>query len=199
MDIVVTELGGEITVRTPYLKGWPDRAKQLGGRWDGKAWRFDSRDKSRVEELLGEFFGWVTEPSGETVTIRIPLESANCEYEQDLHVAGRLIARRPSRDSRVQLGTGVVVVEGRFSGMGGSHKNPALGDVDDVVVELRDFPVEAIQRIEVPHQVVTENTTQLTELRAERDRLQARIAELDAAITAIEAATASPEENTSEG
>lgn len=198
MDIVVTELGNEVSVRTPYVKGWPDRAKQLGGRWDGKAWRFDSRDKSRVEELLGEFFGWVTEPSGETVTIRIPLAEAKCEYEQELHVAGRLVARRPSRDSRVQLGTGVVVVEGRFSGMGGSHKNPALGDVDDVVVELRDFPVEAIQRIEVPHQVVTEKTEQLVELRAERARLQARIAELDAAIAALEAAAA-PEENTSEG
>ena len=198
MDIVVTELRNEVSVRTPYVKGWPDRAKQLGGRWDGKAWRFDSRDKSRVEELLGEFFGWVTEPSGETVTIRIPLAEAKCEYEQELHVAGRLVARRPSRDSRVQLGTGVVVVEGRFSGMGGSHKNPALGDVDDVVVELRDFPVEAIQRIEVPHQVVTEKTEQLVELRAERARLQARIAELDAAIAALEAAAA-PEENTSEG
>lgn len=187
-EIVVTELGGEITVRTPYLKGWPDRAKQLGGRWDGKAWRFDSRDKPRVEELLSKFFGWVAEPSGETVTIRIPLAEAKCEYEQELHVAGRLVARRPSRDSRVQLGTGVVVVEGHFSGMGGSHKNPALGDVDDVVVELRDFPVEAIQRIEIPHQVMTEKTEQLVELRAERDRLQARIAELDAAITALEGA-----------
>lgn len=187
-EIVVTELGGEITVRTPYLKGWPDRAKQLGGRWDGKAWRFDSRDKPRVEELLSKFFGWVAEPSGETVTIRIPLEGAKCEYEQDLHVAGRLVARRPSRDSRVQLGTGVVVVEGHFSGMGGSHKNPALGNVDDVVVELRDFPVEAIQRIEIPHQVMTEKTEQLVELRAERDRLQTRIAELNAAITALEGA-----------
>lgn len=189
-EIVVTELGGEITVRSPYVKGWPDRAKQLGGRWDSthKVWRFDSRDKPRVEELLGEFFGWVAEPSGETVTIRIPLAEAKCEYEQELHVAGRLVARRPSRDSRVQLGTGVVVVEGRFSTMGGSHKNPALGDVDDVVVELRDFPVEAIRRIEIPHQVMTENTAQLAELRAERDRLQARIAELDAAITALEGA-----------
>ena len=198
MDIVVTELGNEVSVRTPYVKGWPDRAKQLGGRWDGKAWRFDSRDKPRVEELLSKFFGWVAEPSGETVTIRIPLAEAKCEYEQDLHVAGRLVARRPSRDSRVQLGTGVVVVEGHFGGMGGSHKNPALGDVDDVVVELRDFPVEAIQRIEIPHQVMTEKTEQLVELRAERDRLQARIAELDAAIAALEAAAA-PEENTSEG
>ena len=198
MDIVVTELGNEVSVRTPYVKGWPDRAKQLGGRWDGKAWRFDSRDKPRVEELLSKFVGWVAGPSGETVTIRTPIAGAKCEYEQELHVAGRLIARRPSRDSRVQLGAGVVVVEGHFGGMGGSHKNPALGDVDDVVVELRDFPVEAIQRIEVPHQVVTEKTEQLAELRAERDRLQARIAELDAAIAALEAAAA-PEENTSEG
>lgn len=189
-EIVVAELGSEISVRTPYVKGWPERARQLGGRWDPtrKVWRFDLRDKPRVEELLGEFFGWVAEASGETVTIRIPLAEAECEHEQDLHVAGRLVARRPSRDSRVQLGTGVVVVEGRFSTMGGSHKNPALGDVDDLVVELRDFPVEAITRIEVPHQVVTENTAQLAKLRAERDRLQARITELDAAITALEGA-----------
>lgn len=38
------------------------------------------------------------------------------------------------------------------------------------------------------HQVMTENTAQLAELRAERDRLQARITELNAAITALEGA-----------
>lgn len=62
----------------------------------------------------------------------------------------------------------------------GSMKHPRIfdGPEGDVTLEVRDYPVSALQLVDLPYEVVDGDP--MTELREERDRLIARIAEIDA-------------------
>lgn len=138
---------GKLAVTAPYNKDFVAGARNLRGRWDGsvKAWTFDPRDSKRVENLLHKVFGYVTNPSGEVATVRVSLNHDNAS-EKTVSFAGREVCWRRYRDAEVQLAPNVVVVEGSFWGRGGSTKYPAVIDDDtEVVLEVRDVPIEALE------------------------------------------------------
>ncbi len=151
--VEVVELPDAVRVRCPYTPFWPQRARRLGGRWDGasKEWVFDPRDRSRVREALIEEYGWDGTYPVEVMDLRLTLrtedgkDGIHCN-ETDLWFCGRPVARRTTLYSRVRLGPGVVIVEGGFPPSGGSRKHPALEPEPGTVVELRDVPVEGYER-----------------------------------------------------
>lgn len=101
-------------------------------------------------------FGYHPDPSGETCTVRITLRAWD-GGESVLRFAGRQIAQRRERDWKVRLADGVTVVEGEFEKKGGSRRNPEIGHVDGVVLEIRDLPVELLNAdIELSYEVVTD-------------------------------------------
>lgn len=186
---VYTNEGGRLAVITPYNEDFIAGARRLRGRWDGgtKAWTFDPRDSERVENLLHKVFGYVTNPSGEVATVRVSLNHDNAG-EKTVSFAGREVCWRRYRDADVQLASNVVVVEGSFWGRGGSMKYPAVIDDDtEVVLEVRDVPVEALEvekgikweKVETAGAPSVEQV-----LRAEREKLLTRLAEIDALLEA---------------
>lgn len=43
-------IGGHVVLISPCNEELPDRARQLGGKWDAseRRWKFDARDEARV-------------------------------------------------------------------------------------------------------------------------------------------------------
>lgn len=190
--ITVTELGGMISVTAPYDKAFVREARKVGGRWnrDAKAWRFDSRNRASVEAALGRCYGWA--PGGaQTGDFYVTLTSWNAG-EREVRIMGRAVARRWRRDADVTLGEGAAVVSGDFTGRGGSVSHPAIIDGGgDVTLVVHDLPtaVMANEQLVADYEIspVPPAEADLTALRAEREKLLRRVAEIDALLAAAEA------------
>lgn len=190
--VTVTTANGKVVVSSPFHREFPPRARAIGGDFarDGsKTWIFDTRDETRVRELLTEFFGTDGSPDADLVTVHVNL--AHHGRHQEIWFAGRKIAERRNRDEPVRLGEGVVIVESEFPSSGGSVAYPTLGAKGNAaaylqtmpVVEIRDLPRAAVEAEDVKYTIVAEAPAEVVDaakLRAEREQLLARLAEIDA-------------------
>lgn len=187
MDIMISDTDfGTISVHTPFNPDFVKGAKRLGGKWSGdtKAWLFDARDRGRVENLLATCYGYSAAASGEVATVRIVLNEDNAGGKE-VYFAGRSICSRRYRDTPVKTADNVVIIDGEFPASAGSMRNPAvISGGRTVTIEVRDVPVEALaaekelrwERVDVEAQARRDA------LVAERERLIARLAEIDAAL-----------------
>lgn len=179
------EGGRRVAAYTPYNESFVSQAKDLAGKWDATArtWVFDARDEERVRNLLRGIFGTDGNPetAGELVTVRVRLADHTVGRSR-AEFAGRKIAYRPGRDVPVRLTQGVVLIEGTLPLAGGSVRYPEINAGDDVIVEIRDLPRGALETEEADsYEIVPdERPVDLEALRAERTRLLARVADIDA-------------------
>lgn len=187
-DIRIDIEGGWAYLTAPYNPEANSGYRGLGGRWDSgrKAWRFEARDAGRVRELLRKYFGRDDQPV-RVVDVRVVLGEVADWREQEAWFAGRRIARRPHRDSAVQLGAGVIIHQGEFEESGGSVKYPDLGNLDGIILEVRDVPADHpdLQQDGVTVLTQGEESAALDDatraaLEAERAALKARLAEINA-------------------
>ncbi len=198
IDITITETSrGRIAVTTPYSADFVAAAKRLGGRWapKSKTWTFDPRDRARVEDILTQCFGWVSQPSGELATVRVVIDDGGGNVPE-VRFAGRPICWRRGRDEAVRLADNVVLVAGHFPGSGGSMRRPLVISAPsdaEVTLEIRDIPVEALAAETSSRwdslrweRVDAGGAAQRAALVAERKRLQSRLAEIDAILAAAD-------------
>lgn len=194
MTVTITNTGLWVTLAAPYTAELPSRARALGGRFNPttRTWVFDGQDTQRVRALAIDIYGTDgSDNDAPGVTVRVDLcrvgKGTRC-LERDLVLVGHRIAHRLGRDSNVRLGEGVVVVEGEFSRSGGSVKNPAVGDLSGIVVEVRDLPRMVAERMMVDYPAAVNlvnangDATGVDQvaLAAERERLLARLAQINA-------------------
>lgn len=186
-DIIISETDfGKIAVFSPFNHDFVKGAKRLGGKWSGdtKAWLFDVRDRDRVEDLLASCYGYSVAPSGELATVRIILDEDNAGGKE-VYFAGRSICSRRYRDVPVKTADNVVVIDGEFPASAGSVRYPAvIRGSRTVTIEVRDVPVEALAaEKELRFERIDADTqAQREALIAERERLIARLAEIDKAL-----------------
>ncbi|MEW6901093.1 hypothetical protein [Trueperella pyogenes] len=187
-DINVTETDKEITVNAPYMPEFPYGARNLSGKWDpnSKTWKFRASRREQLYALLEQCYGWQPNDTGETVTVRITLDSQNA-YTQRLQFAGRTIATRWGRDEQVRLADNAFIVDGHFPASAGSRNNPLVFNGDEeytVTLEIEDLPAGALNaENEIEYQIVDRKTSDLDALHAERTQLQQRLAEIEKLIT----------------
>jgi len=182
MIVTITTTDTQIAVVAPYNPEFVDAARRIAGKWHAadKSWRFDIRDEARVRELCQTIYG----SDGRTqdlVTVRVRFEKAAAVRCGPIAVAGRTIARAFGRDGGAKLGDGVILESGGFRS-GGSVKNWETQVVDGTAVLVRDFPRATAEQLGLD--IVDEAPViDRVALQAERDRLVARIAEIDALLT----------------
>lgn len=187
MDIMISDTDfGKIAVHAPFNPDFVKGAKRLGGKWNGdtKAWLFDVRDRGRVEDLLATCYGYSVAASGELATVRIVLDEDNAG-DKEVYFAGRSICSRRYRDVPVKTADNVVVIDGEFPASAGSMRYPAvIRGSRTVTIEVRDVPVEALAaEKELRFERIDADTqAQREALIAERERLIARLAEIDEAL-----------------
>lgn len=183
---IAATAGDKIAVTSPYDAGFVAGARALHGAFANGVWTFDGRDLDRIRALCMEVYGTTGETAAESdvVTVRVTLTEYPHGAERDFRLAGRRLAWRPGRDSRVLLGDGVVVIDGAFPSSGGSVKNPRLDNRDPVVLEVRDLPLTAAQKMiaERPTcvEIITDVSVVRTALLAERAQLISRLRAVDA-------------------
>jgi hypothetical protein len=184
MNVQITVNGSTVAVKSPYNSEFVTTAKRYGGKWKGGQWVFDARDEERVRALCQKVYG-TDGLSKDLCTIRAKFYISDAVCCGPIEISGRTIARAWGRDSGAKLGEGVVLLEGRFSS-GGSMKNweTTVGNAGAVVL-VRDFPRATAEKL------IAEGATWLSiepeapvidcaALEAERAKLVARIAEIDA-------------------
>lgn len=145
--IQITHDDGNLRVKSPYNPSFVKDARALGGRWNpsGGVWIFDSRTEDRVRELLKTTYG-TDQAEYRSVTVRLDAGiwwkadaiggSDNCYF------GGRKILARPSRNTRVILGDGVILTDGAFPRSGGSNRYPSIDIEDGTFVEVYDVPAD---------------------------------------------------------
>lgn len=180
--VTIETADGTTTVRSPYHPDWPGKAHALGGKFRQGVWVFDARDEDRIRALARSIYGTdgTPEPGG-TVSVRVEVSDARGDRggrPASLYVAGRLIATRFHRDEQPRLGDGVVLLAGGFTASAGSHNYIELGPRDGTVVEIRDVP--RAMAVEHGLEIVDNDEPDRDALLAERERLSARLAEIDA-------------------
>ena len=182
--------GEKIKLVSPYHPDLPGQAKAMGGKFNGekKCWYFDARDEARVRQLAIELFGTDGENNAETVTLRITFPQGYREHTDGVYVAGRCVARAWGRKTGAKLGEGVVLLKGNIDS-GGSMRNWYTYIHPGSVFEIRDVPKAAAEKAvqassEAMQVEIVDSQVDIEALKAERERLLARIAEIDAILAA---------------
>lgn len=191
--VTVTVTENKVVVQSPYDKAFVDRAHDLNGDFKraNRTWMFDRRDEQRVREALVDIYGTDGTNDTETtvVTVRMPVTEPRARDEQhEFRVAGRQLVWRPGRDDEVRYGAGVVLIAGGFESRGGSVRYPTLSPVGTPVIEVRDVPINAAQRMVdavAGAQIISDAQVQREALAAEREALVARLAEIDARLVEL--------------
>lgn len=190
--------GDKIHLNTPYHSDLPPKAKQLGGKWNERAWTFAARDLELVRALCREIWGADDTDDG-AETVRLCCVREKMAKQAGMTLCGVPLARAFGRDGGAKLEQDVVVIAGHGFGSGGSRANWYTTASVDTVFELRNLPrgtaakLRAWCRSDNPRTsfVVKEaNSSDAREtlrsaLQAERDRLTARLREIEAEMETV--------------
>mgnify|MGYP003617560847 FL=1 len=189
MSVETKISNGQMHVKSPFNSGFVAAAKRLSGRFSVGVWSFDERNAAAARKALVEAYGTDGESPADTVSVRITWDEECWEYCAPIEFAGRTVARAFGRDSGAKTGDGVVIEAGGFTS-GGSVKNWKTVIKAGTVVLMHDVPrasaeafaeADDLARVEI---VKPEGTAAVDReaLIAERARLAARIADIDAAL-----------------
>lgn len=189
--VTITTSGDKIHITTPYNAMFTERAKHLGGRWNGTAWVFNAGTEPTVREFVLGCFG-TDQPDYTSVTVRI---DANKAWRQDptggesaLYFAGRKVLDRRQRDAAIRLDDGVAVISGTLPISGGSMRYPslALTAKDAVILEIYDVPVRHADLSNDYVEAIRPSTISRESLETERDAVTAQLTALTARLAEID-------------
>lgn len=183
----------KVYLYSDYTPELPSKAKMIGGRWNSaeKAWVFSLRDLDLVKKLSNEVYGWDDDPLHD-IRLRIgdaqgldtrDFESFDGSAPNALRIKGRLIAQRKERDAAVQLGNDVLLIQGEFADSGGSRVNPRVFDsvCENMILEIRNCYQGLLDALPSDCYEIVEKKADINKeaLQAERERLLARLAEIE--------------------
>ena len=188
--IKIIEVNGKISIDSPYNPDFVKRIKVAGGKWnpDTKQWTMDARSIETAREILREIYG-EDDRGGDKVTVRVTIgkEDYNTACGPAV-ILGRVIARAQGRDTGAKVGDGVSFVKGAPTS-GGSMKYWKTVLPAGSIFEIYDVPAVAVETALASQneamytvEAVDMNAPDIEALKAERERLAARIAEIDAII-----------------
>ncbi len=183
----ITNMGnGRIAIDSPYNPEFVRRIKGAGGKWDGqsKTWQVDERSIDAIRAIMRGVYGQDDLPT-ETVTVKITVgEDRIIADRGPIVLFGRTVASARGRDSGARVGDGVSFEKGSCYS-GGSMKHWDTRIAPESIFTIYDVPKLAAEErlgwdddygtFEV---VAPENP--LAALKAEKETLLVRLAEIDA-------------------
>ncbi len=181
----ITVIDSKLYVTADYNSAFVAKARDLGGKWASPCWVFDARDEVAVRAACLECYG-SDGLTSDLVDVRITIPE-DCRAvgggRGPIEIFGRTLARAFGRDSGAKLGEGVVVEQGGFSS-GGSMKNWTTTVRDNTVLILRDVSASLVAKHDneafIVEVIAHQNEINREELNTEREKLLARLAEIDA-------------------
>lgn len=185
-DFEITIDNGRAKIYTPYNAEFVARIKLLSGRWNAsdRCWSVPESALEDVRDAMRAIYGRDDRPVADTVNVILRFGGSVNAHCSAVTLLGRTIARAWGRDSGAKPGDGVMFLEGEPDSSG-SMRNWYTVVPQGCVVKLLDVPRAAIDQAELPESVTLEivgATIDRAALEAEKARLLARIAEIDAAL-----------------
>lgn len=190
----ITSTAKHISVVSPFHSAFIHEAKaNLAGRWQDGAWTFDIRNADAVRALVKKWFGYTE--GCDLVSLRVGFDedgAANCRGP--VYRAGRVVASAHDRDGGARLGDGVILESGGVTS-GGSTNNWQTVVRPNTVVVIHDVPRAIAEKHADPegdggyqgetYEIIVPAAAALSgrdALAAEREKLLARLAEIDTAL-----------------
>lgn len=179
---------GKAYIASPYNVEFVRRIKLSGGKWSAasKRWYIPEPALPSVRTMMAEVYGETDEgPASEYVTLVVKWLKDDWEPCGPITFAGRVIASAWGRDSGAKPGTNVSFIAGAPTS-GGSAKNWETQIPEGSIVEIYYVPLNKAQELVSNHprwmEVSIEGAPVVDKdaLKAEREQLMKRIAEIDA-------------------
>ena len=186
--IQVEVKNGKAYIASPYNVEFVRRIKLSGGKWSAasKRWYVPEPALPAVRTMMAEVYGETDDgPASEYVTLVVKWLEDDWVVGGPVTLAGRVIASAWGRDSGAKPGTNVSFIAGSPAS-GGSAKNWETKVPEGSIVEIYYVPLSKAQEIVNNHprwlEVRIEGTPVVDKnaLKAEREQLVQRIAEIDA-------------------
>lgn len=175
-----------IKVQSDYNKDFIARARMLQGKWKAPYWCFPEENKDELRELLLDVYGecdTLAEESTAYVTLEVSLDELS--DGESIRLDTMTLCRRQHRDYDVRLSDNVMLIKGGFPFSGGSMKNPRCCPQDGTVLRVKNVPMKIYERVREHEGVTLVGDIDRAKLVEERERLMARLAELDELLAAI--------------
>lgn len=175
---------GKAAIYTPYNAEFVSRIKLLGGRWNSseKCWTVAEFKVDDVRSAMRSIYGRDDQPVAETVDVILTFTAEVSVWHAPVTILGRTIATAWGRDSGARMGDDVMFLEGKPES-GGSVKNWHTIVPAGSVVKLPELPKTATEECDLPNgvtmQIIGEDIDREA-LLSEREKLLARLAEIDA-------------------
>lgn len=174
---------GKVYVQSDYNRDYISRAKGIQGRWNAPYWVFPEENIDELRELLLDVYGECGDLAEEApVTVTVDLDLDKYKYGAEVTIGSFVAVKRRYRDSEVIYADNVMLVSGGFTPTGGSAKHPAVYHETGTVIRVKDIPVRLYEKIKDLDGVTLYKTPDNSALIEERNRLLARLAELNALI-----------------
>jgi len=186
--------GNTILITTPFNPRFVDHVKAAGARWnaDEKAWTMDVRDLETAREIMRRIYGRDDQPC-ELVSARVTFLDDIQHTCGPVVICGRIVASAKGRDTGARVGEGVCLEKGQITS-GGSTKNWHTEVCKGAVLVIHDLPRALAENRAASDAAKIEDrgwkleiidaapAVDVAALTAERDRLIARLTEIDAAL-----------------
>lgn len=183
--------GDKAYIFTPYSDQFVKKVKMIGGaKWNGKekCWVIPADAVDTCRGFMEEVYGETDIPdAGERVKLRVTFLIDYEEYCAPIQFFGRVLASARGRDSGAVPGDGVVFKEGAPRS-GGSAKNWTTKIPKGAVLIVSSVPMKAYEkdkdaetrwRDKIFEVEILNGDVDHAKLKAEREALAARIAEID--------------------
>lgn len=189
--IKVTRTPSQLCLAIPFNWDFVDRAKRLGGRWDRerRVWAFPLRREEEVAALCRDIYREdITSERGPGLVVRITAKRDLVSRGGCITFSGIIVAQLNEWDPAPWIASGCGLVRGRLetvvSGGDGSDEpiRAAMIAMGSVVEVENVAPEAASETADWSVETVGEHrpSVEAAELRAERARLLARVALIDA-------------------
>lgn len=175
--MLVKKENGKIKVQSSYSKDFVKKAHELNGKWEKPDWIFDETVEEALRASLMDIYGEDGTPT-EYVTVRFRA----CDFSvhsPEIAIDGLQIAKRFSRDSEVVMtNDNAFVVTGGFKSRGGSARNPRIEPLPGTVIQAQ-IPKCLYEKHSSDMELVEESGARKADLLAEKEKLLARLAEIE--------------------
>lgn len=189
MSAIKVEIkNGKAYITSPYNVDFIRRIKLNGGKWStvSKRWYVPEPALPAVRAMMMEVYGETDEgPASEYATLVVKYHKKVSRTCEPVTLAGRVIASAWSRDGGAKVGDNVAFISGGPTS-GGSARNWTTEVKEGSVVEIYYMPLTKAEELVKSHPSDIEVSIKgapvvdKDALKAEREQLVKRIAEIDA-------------------
>lgn len=187
MKVSIKNINGTIQVYTPFNSEFVAEAKKITGTFNGeqKCWCFDERNLDLVKKILLSIYGTDGQEQ-QSVDVEITVKKTIKSELSPVCLAGREIASARDKNSGARIGNNISFVKDSPTS-GGSAKYWTTEIPEGAVFRIFDLPSGATKLLnecdDIEYKIISAGQSkeqELAQLKMERDRILARIAELEA-------------------